>query len=302
MYATEREESLIVSGVRVTHPARILYPQQGVTKGEIAAYFDRMSTRMLPHIAGRPISLVRCPRGRQDECFFQRHIAPGMPSGMHGITIPGKDRKPYLYVDDKRGLIGAAQLGALELHLWGARVDDIEHPDRMIFDLDPDPDVPFRRVVDAALLLREILQSAGLESFVMLTGGKGLHVLVPLSGRSGWDEVRDFSRGIAATITAGEPDRYTIKAAKARRRHRIFIDWMRNLRGGTAIAPYSTRARPRCPIAAPLRWDELPRITQAARYDIGNIERRLAALREDPWSGIFEIDQDLPETGALFTR
>jgi bifunctional non-homologous end joining protein LigD len=296
------EPPATISGVRVTHPGRVLYPQQGVTKGQIAAYFERMAGRMLPYVARRPLSLVRCPRGRQHECFFQRHISAGMPSGLHGIRVPGKDSKPYLYIEDETGLIGAAQLGALELHLWGARVDDIEHPDRMIFDLDPDPDVPFSLLRDTAFLLREILSSAGLESFVMLTGGKGLHVLVPLRGGSTWDQVKDFSRGVAAAIAADEPERYTIKAAKVRRHNRIFIDWMRNLRGGTAVAPYSTRARPNCPIAAPLRWDELTRITQPARYDIGNIDRRLAALRQDPWSGMFDLDQDLPEVGALFSR
>ena len=154
--------------------------------------------------------------------------------------------------------------------------------------------VPFASVRDTAVLLRRILRSAGLESFVMLTGGKGVHVLVPLRGTSTWAQVRDFSRGIAAAIAADEPERYTIKAAKAGRRNRIFIDWMRNLRSGTAVAPYSTRARPNCPIAVPLRWDELPRITSAARYDISNIDRRLAALREDPWSELFELAQDLP--------
>jgi bifunctional non-homologous end joining protein LigD len=285
---------ITLSGVRITHPGKIIYPLQGVTKGEIAAYLERVADRMLPHVAGRPLSLVRCPRGRQHHCFFQRHLAPGMPSGLHGVSIPGKDRKPYLYIEDRAGLLGAAQTGALELHLWGARIDDIEHPDRMIFDLDPDPGVPFATVRDTAVLLRRILRSAGLESFVMLTGGKGVHVLVPLRGTSTWAQVRDFSRGIAAAIAADEPERYTIKAAKAGRRNRIFIDWMRNLRSGTAVAPYSTRARPNCPIAVPLRWDELPRITSAARYDISNIDRRLAALREDPWSELFELAQDLP--------
>ncbi|MDX9740167.1 MAG: non-homologous end-joining DNA ligase [Gammaproteobacteria bacterium] len=297
------EQPLTLSGVRVTNPGRVVYPPQGVTKGEIAAYLERIADRMLPHVAGRPLSLVRCPRGQPHACFFQRHLAHGMPPGLHGFGIPGKDRKPYLYIEDRAGLIGTAQTGALELHTWGARIDDIEHPDRMIFDLDPDRGVPFTAVRETAFLVREILSSARLDSFVMLTGGKGLHVIVPLSGHSSWNEVRDFSRGIAAAIAADEPGRYTIKASKARRHNRIFIDWMRNLRGGTAVAPYSMRARPRCPIAVPLRWDELPRIMSAARYDIGNIDRRLAALRKDPWQGMFELDQDLPPNiGALLAR
>lgn len=304
MSAHPREEAPItLSGVRITHPGRVVYPAQGVTKGEIAAYLERIAERMLPHVAGRPLSLVRCPRGREHECFFQRHCAPGMPSGLHGVRIPGRDRKPYLYIEDRAGLIGTAQMGALELHPWGARIGDIEHPERMIFDLDPDPDVAFSAVRQAAFLLRNVLRSAALESFVMLTGGKGVHVIVPLRGRSGWDAVRDFSRGIAAAIAAGEPARYTIKAARARRRHRIFIDWMRNIRGGTAVAPYSMRARPNCPIAVPLRWDELPRVPDPARYTLDNIDRRLAALRTDPWDDMSALDQDLPpDVDALLAR
>lgn len=297
------ENSIILSGVRVTHPGRIVYPAQGVTKGEIAAYLERIAERMLPHVAGRPLSLLRCPRGHGHECFFQRHSAPGMPSGLRGARIPGRDRKPYLYIEDRAGLIGTAQMGALELHPWGARIDDIEHPERMIFDLDPDPGVAFSAVRQTAFLLRNVLRSAALESFVMLTGGKGVHVIVPLCGRSHWDAVRDFSRGISAAIAAGEPERYTIKAARAERRHRIFIDWMRNIRGGTAVAPYSMRARPNCPIAVPLRWDELPRVSGPARYTLDNIDRRLAALRTDPWADMVTLDQDLPpDVDALFAR
>lgn len=283
-----------VSDVRLTNPDRVLYPAQGVTKQELAEYLARMAPRLMPHVARRPMSLVRCPQGRSGECFFQRHRTPGMPAGLRPVRVPGKDREPYLYVDSPEGLVSAAQIGALELHLWGARIDAIEHPDRMVFDLDPDPTVPFAEVRNTARRLRAILDSAALQSFVMLTGGKGLHVVVPLAGAHGWDEIKRFSHGIAAALAADEPHRYTTKAARHRRRNRIFIDWMRNLRGGTAIAPWSTRARAGCPIAVPVAWGELSRIDRADRYTLRNIDRRLGSLRRDPWADYFEIEQDIP--------
>lgn len=282
------------SGVRLTHPGRVLYPLHGVTKQDLAEYLARMAPRLLPHVVNRPMSLVRCPQGRSGKCFFQRHVTRGLPEAFHAVRIPGKDKEPYLYVDSVEGIVSSAQIGALELHLWGARIEAIECPDRMVFDLDPDPAVPFSEVRHTAERLREILESAALHSFPMLTGGKGLHVVVPLAGAHGWDDVKRFSRGIAAALAADEPHRYTIKAAKNRRTNRIFIDWMRNLRGGTAIAPYSTRAREGCPVATPVTWRELSRIDRADKYTIHTLPRRLRSLRSDPWEDYFHTDQDIP--------
>lgn len=284
--------------IRLTSPDKVLYPRQGITKRELADYLARMAERLTPHVAGRPLSLVRCPEGRARACFFQRHQTPGLPREIKGVRIPGKDRKPYLYVDSVAGLVSTAQIGTLELHLWGSRVEDLEHPDRLVFDLDPDPSVAFAEVKAAARLLKRILDSAELESFVMLTGGKGLHVIVPLCGGSGWEAVKGFAHGIAAAVAADQPERFTAKAAKHRRSNRIFIDWMRNLRGGTAIAPYSTRAREGCPIAVPVTWSELSRIARPDQYTIRTIDRRLKALGADPWARFFRVEQDLPE-GAL---
>lgn len=291
-----------VDDVRLTNPDKVLYPAQGVTKRELAEYLARMARHLLPHVAGRPLSLVRCPEGRTRSCFFQRHLGPGMPPGFHGVRVPGSDKHPYLYVDAADGLVGSAQLGVLELHLWGSRVDDLEHPDRLVFDLDPDPAVAFGAVKHAARLLRDILASAGLRSFVMLTGGKGLHVVAPLQGRSDWETVKAFARGIATAVASSEPDKYIAKASKHQRSGRIFIDWLRNMRGGTAVAPYSTRAREGCPVAVPVGWQELARVARADQYTIRTIERRLRSLGRDPWAGFFRTRQDIPEDALELFR
>lgn len=288
--------------VRLTHPDKVMYPAQGVTKRELADYLTRMAQYLMPHVGGRPLSLVRCPEGRTRSCFFQRHLGPGMPPGFHSIRVPGSDKRPYLYVDTVEGLVGSAQLGVLELHLWGSRIDDLEHPDRLVFDLDPDPAVGFAAVRNGARLLSDILASAGLRSFVMLTGGKGLHVIAPLQGGSDWEKVKTFARGIATTVAASEPDKYIAKASKRQRSGRIFIDWLRNMRGGTAVAPYSTRAREGCPIAVPVGWQELTRITRADQYTIRTIERRLRSLGRDPWAEFFRIRQDIPEDALKLFR
>ncbi|MDR2877536.1 MAG: non-homologous end-joining DNA ligase, partial [Chromatiales bacterium] len=285
-----------LAGVRLTHPEKIFYPAQRITKRDLAEYFEQMAPRLLPYVTRRPLSLVRCPQGHLRGCFFQRHPSAGMPRSFHAVRIPGTRHEPYIYVNSAGGLIAAAQLGALELHLWGSRIDDIEHPDRLIFDIDPDPDVAFSEVKRAARLLRDILMSASLKSFVMLTGGKGLHVVVPLKGSNDWPEVKAFSQGIASALAKSHPERYLAKANKQQRKGRIFIDWMRNMRSSTAIAPWSTRAREGCPIAVPVDWAELARIKRADQYQLRNIGQRLKTLKHDPWAGYFQLRQQIPRT------
>jgi bifunctional non-homologous end joining protein LigD len=283
-----------VSDIRFTHPERVLYPESGITKRDLAEYLLVLADRILPHCERRPISLVRCPRGHREHCFFQRHHSTGMPPGIKGVRLPGRDEEPCLYIETIEGLLAIAQLGALEIHLGAARIDDIEHPDRIVFDLDPDPAVAFSEVKRAARLLKRILESAEIESFPMLTGGKGMHVVAPLRGRNGWDEIGAFCHGIARAMAASEPAKFTAKAAKTRRPGRIFVDWLRNLRGASAIAPYSTRAREGCPVAVPLAWSELGRIKSANQYSMRMIRKRLASMDRDPWRNFFRISQDLP--------
>jgi bifunctional non-homologous end joining protein LigD len=240
---------------------------------------------MLPIAAKHPLSLVRCPDGIGGKCFFQKHLTASMPKGFKTVSIREKDgdKADYLYVEDVAGIVGAAQIGALELHVWGAPNRDLEHPDRLVFDLDPDASVSFAEVKTAARDLRSVLGAVDLESFAMVTGGKGIHVIAPLAGRNDWEEVKAFAAGLARSLADREPARFIATASKARRKGRIFIDWLRNERGATAILPYSPRARKGAPVAVPVDWSELSRLKRADAFDTVAVIKRLAAAKRDPW-------------------
>lgn len=285
MTRSSEERTTTIGGVRVTHPDRVMYPKQSITKKAIAEYYLRNADRILPFLRDRPLSLVRCPVGRNDKCFFQKHHYSSVPDELDKVNIKenGGKKSSYLVIRNARGLVASAQIGALELHIWGARTDDVERPERLVFDLDPDTSVHFRDVRGAAFELRDVLKAVGLTSFALLTGGKGVHVIVPIVRRRGWPEVKSFAKTFAERISAAAPDRYLTKASKARRKGRIFIDWLRNQRGATAVAPYSLRAHPGAPVATPVSWDELGGIDRSDAYTIKNIEARLAALKKNPW-------------------
>jgi bifunctional non-homologous end joining protein LigD len=293
-----------MAGLRLTSPDKVLFPEQGVTKRYLARYLLDTAGRILPHLARRPVSLVRCPEGRGGGCFYQKHGMRGFPDSLRTIEIREKDgeRADYLYIEDEAGLIGAAQMGALELHIWGAHIDKLEAPDRLVLDLDPADDVAFAEVKRAAQDLRDILAAARLQSFALLTGGKGVHVVAPLDRRQDWDTLKRFAAGLARALAAAEPDRFTAKAAKSGRKGRIFIDWLRNERGATAIAPYSPRARAGAPVATPVGWDELARTDSAAAYGIGTIERRLRGLKQDPWEGYFDLRQSIRKEALVLVE
>ena len=282
----------VIEGVRVTHPDKVLFADQGITKRDLIAHYVRVAGRMLPHIANRPISLVRCPDGEGGECFFQKHASKGFPEEFHAVPIrESAGKRDYLYIDDLQGLVAAVQMGALELHLWATHVDDIEHPDRMIFDLDPDEGVAFAEVKKAARDLRERLQELGLESFPMATGGKGIHVVVPLVPGHSWEQHRDFSEAIARLMAEDEPERFVATMSKAKRKGKIFVDYLRNTRGATAIAPYSARARKGAPYAVPLSWQALGKLANAHPFSVGT------APRGDPWKAYAKVKQRLPDPG-----
>jgi bifunctional non-homologous end joining protein LigD len=290
-----------IAGIRLTSPEKVLYPNQGITKRELAEYLVAVADRMLPHVAGRPLTLVRCPQGHAHQCFYQRHYANGMPEGIKPVLVPerkNRARAPYLMVENATGLAALAQFGVLEIHVWGALASDVERPDRLVFDLDPAEGLDFAAVRDAALEVRHVLCAAALESFVLLTGGKGLHVVVPLTAERDWSDVKRFARGVATAMANEAPQRFIAKASKASRSGRIYIDWLRNDRSATAIAPFSTRARENCPVAVPIAWDELTRIESGNQYSITSIRRRLSSLKRDPWEKYFDIDQRIPD-GAL---
>ncbi|HVV99077.1 MAG TPA: DNA ligase D [Planctomycetaceae bacterium] len=280
------------AGVRLTHPDRVLYSEQGLTKQGLAAYYLQVADWILPHLAGRPLSLVRCPEGQRKACFYQKHAGPGTPDSIHRVKIPGEAQE-YLMVDDVAGLVSLVQMGVLEMHPWGARVDDIEAPDRLIFDLDPDVTVEWKRVVEDARRVRDLLAELELQSFVKTTGGKGLHVVVPLQRRQDWPTVKEFARAFVNRLAAGTPDRYTTNLSKAARHGKVFLDYLRNERGSTAVAAYSTRARSHATVSTPLAWDELSAAVQSDHFRVDNLHRRLRALDRDPWEGFFTARQSL---------
>jgi bifunctional non-homologous end joining protein LigD len=285
-----------LAGVRLTSPDKVLYPEQGITKLELANYYRMVSDWILPHIADRPLVLVRCPEGREKACFYQKHPVVGTPDTLRRISIREKNKtEQYVIVDDTAGLISLAQIGALEIHAWGSRADKLEQPDRLIFDLDPDTEVPWSKVVRGAFQVRQFLDDLGLESFVKTTGGKGLHLVVPIARRHDWEEVKKFCKRVADLIVAADPTHYTANMAKAARPGKIFLDYLRNGRGATAIVPYSTRARPNAPVSTPLSWKELSARTSSDRYTVRNMGKHLSSLKRDPWEGIASVRQGLTE-------
>ncbi|GAA0587148.1 DNA ligase D [Caenispirillum bisanense] len=293
--AAGKAEAPSFRGVRITSPERVVYPGQGLTKGEIAAYMDAVADHMLPYVADRPLGLVRCPEGRGDSCFFQRHPGMGLAKSVSGVPVTEKGKtKTHVMITDAAGLIGLAQSGVMEIHPWGARADDLAHPDVMILDLDPDPSVAFATVRAAAQEVRQRLADLGLVSFVKTTGGKGLHVVVPLpQRRNDWAEVKGFSQALARQMAADDPGAYVAVMTKAKRTGRIFIDYLRNGQGATAIAPFSTRSREGAPVAVPVTWEELPRLASGARWTVETLPARLKRLKADPWEGYFQLRQSL---------
>lgn len=279
----------------LTNRTKVLYPESEITKGEVLEYYALVAERMLPHVANRPLTLVRCPNGWNKQCFFQKHPKEGVPAGLRSVSIRESEGKlPYSVLDDALGLFGLVQLGALEIHTWGSRADDFEHADLLVFDLDPDEGLEFAPVVKAARRLREVFETAKLESFVKSTGGKGLHVCIPIEPGLEWDQVKAFCGYIAEAMEQESPDRYTANISKAARKGRIFIDYLRNGRGATFIAPYSTRARANAPVAVPLEWDELDGLKQAPSFTIRNLKQRLVTSSADPFERMATLKQRLP--------
>jgi bifunctional non-homologous end joining protein LigD len=280
-------------GVHFTSPERIAYPGQGVTKGELAAYYAAVAERMLPYIADRPLSLLRCPQGRAKYCFFQKHDTAGFPDAMKSVEIREKDgsEEDYFYIDDLGGLVAGVQMNVLEFHLWGSRRDAIEKPERLIFDIDPDEGLGFAAVRDAARDIRKGLKDLGLESYALLTGGKGVHVIAPIEPKAEWDEVKSFCKTFAQRLADAEPDRFTANLSKAKRQGKLFIDYLRNERGSTAISPWSTRSREGAPVAVPITWAELDTVKAANTFSL--VEAAAHAKGADPWTGYFDRGQTL---------
>jgi bifunctional non-homologous end joining protein LigD len=284
-----------VAGVRISHPDKILYPEQGVGKLALAQFYADIADRILPHLIHRPLTLLRCPDGRQGECFYQKHLKEAVPEALRTIPIREKGvTSRYLVIDDLPGLISLVQLGVLEIHPWGSRESDLEKPDLLTFDLDPGPGLGWPEMIEGARWLRRRLAELGLTAFLKTSGGKGLHLVVPLRPRAGWDELKNFARAVARDLVRLHPGRFTAESRKDKRTGKIFIDYLRNARGATTVAAYSTRAGAGAPVSTPIRWQELTRTMSPDRYRIDNLRQRLAALKSDPWPNFFHLRQELP--------
>ena len=292
----EQRTEAVAGPIAITNPGRLIFPEAKITKGDLAAYYNRIAPLILAWMANRPISLVRCPQGRAKKCFFQKHDAGSFGAAVHHVPIREKDgsEEPYLYVIDTAGMIACVQMGTIEFHGWGSKVDDVERPDRLVFDLDPDEGLGFDAVVGAAFHVRKQLEELGLRTFPMVTGGKGIHIIAPLKREAAWPEVKSFAERFSRALAQAEPDRFTATMSKAHRKGRIFIDWLRNQRGATAIMPYSARARPNAPVAVPVSWQELRTMKNAAEWHIGRAEEMLDHARSTGLTGWGLADQALP--------
>jgi bifunctional non-homologous end joining protein LigD len=292
--AVNGEEVVELLGVRLTHPDRIYYPDLGFNKVDLALYYVTIADAVLPHLEGRPLTLVRCPDGLGGETFYQKHPGFWTPAQVRRFSVPGKAEE-YLYVDSVPGLVALAQVGILEIHPWNSRVGHLEQPDQVIFDLDPDEALPFSRVAAAARRVRALLAEKGLESFVKTTGGKGLHVCVPLVPELGWEELEEFTRVVALRLARDEPGIFTANMAKAQRKGKVYVDYLRNVRGANAVGAYSTRAKEGAPVSVPVDWDELDRLSGPADFTVAEVPLRVLGIGSgratDPWAAYRTLKQ-----------
>ena len=281
--------------VRLTHPAKVLDVESGVTKQMLADFYWAVAERMLPHIGNRPLSLVRCPEGSTKPCFYQKHVNHMLPKGISGVDVPDKKTgvpEQYITLDSAEALAGLAQMGVLEVHPWGSCNEDLEHANRLIFDLDPDEALEWEQVAAAAVEVRAALKKIGLESFLKTTGGKGLHVVVPVAPTMDWNAVKEFARQFVVSLERANPKLYLTKMSKAARVGKIYLDYLRNERGATAVAPYSPRARAGMPVSVPIAWTEL-KDGERPRFTVANFGEWRARLKKDPWKGIEGMRQEV---------
>ncbi|MFW5882912.1 MAG: DNA ligase D [Verrucomicrobiota bacterium] len=281
-------------GITITHPDREIDPDSGLTKGDLCAYYAKAAPHLMPFIEDRPLSLVRCPQGRQKSCFFQKHFKDSAPEQVETIELEEKKgRAPYAYLREESGVVALAQFGAIEFHGWGCRRDKPDKPDRLIFDLDPGEEVEWKEILGAAFLMRDLLDELGLTSLPKLTGGKGIHVCVPLARRADWDAAKTFAHRLASRVAEQNPKKFIAKSTKSARKGKVFIDYLRNGYGATAVEPFSVRARPNLPISVPLDWDELDPAIEASHWTIANINERLKTRGASPWDAFRSTRQTL---------
>jgi bifunctional non-homologous end joining protein LigD len=300
--AVDGEEVVDILGVRLTHPDRVYYPDLDFTKVDLALYYVSIADAVLPYLDGRPLTLVRCPDGIGGETFYQKHPGFWTPPQVRRLVVPGETEQ-YLYVDSVPGLVALAQVGILEIHPWNSRASSLETPDQVIFDLDPDESLPFSRVADAARRVRALLTEHDLESFVKTTGGKGLHVCVPLEPEHGWEELEGFTRAVAQRLAHDEPATFTASMLKSHRKGKVYVDYLRNVRGANAVGAFSTRAKEGAPVSFPVGWDELDGLSGPADFTVAEVPLRVLAWTSggavDPWARYRKVKQRVP---ASLTR
>src|SRR5438270_6423683 len=283
-------------GIEISSPERVIFPELGLTKKDLADYYAAVEPLIMIDAAKRPMTLIRCPGGRTGECFFQKHDKGTFGPHVKQIPIAEKDghTEDYLYFDDIRGLLASVQMGTVEFHGWGSKVEKVEYPDRLVFDLDPDVGLDFAKVKEAALRLRGLLQDLGLKTFPLLSGGKGIHVVVPLDASKDWPTVKSFADRFSRAISEAEPETFTANIRKVQRKGRIFLDWLRNQRGATAVMPYSARAREGAPVSAPVAWEELDRYDSGHHFSIRDADELLQRAQSKALAGWGKAKQALP--------
>ena len=292
----------VVAGVGISHADRLLFPVARATKFDLASYYDAVAEWMLPDLKDRPLTLVHCPNGvpaggvrKGVDCMFMKHAKAWGPSALRRVRIQEKTKVgEYLIADSRAALIGLAQMNILEIHTWNSRFRDVERPDRIVVDLDPGAAVEWPAVIEAARLVRRLLRAVDLESFVKTTGGRGLHVVVPIAPKADWSECLEFARALAQALVRRQPDRFTEQFAKAGRDDKILVDYLRNNRTNTSVAAYSTRAKSDAPVSTPIAWAELSAAKPPGRFTIATVLRRLATLRVDPWRDYWRTRQRFP--------
>ncbi len=307
-HARSKADNPEVAGVAISHPDRVMYPQLGLTKLDVARYFETVAERMLLHVRGRPLTLVRCGEGLQTgvmrtDCIFMKHAKVWAPEALRRVRIRERTKiGEYVIADTVPALVSLVQMDILEIHTWNSTFERVEEPDRLVFDIDPGPEVPWPWVIEGARLVRSVLQALGLESFLKTTGGAGLHVVVPIAPALSWDACLQFSRDVAESIVRNRPDRYTTSFPKAGRERKLLIDYLRNNRTNTSIAAFSTRARPSATVSMPIAWEELSPRLRPDHFTVKTVPARLARQRRDPWEGYGKSQQKITQKAMKAVR
>jgi len=290
-----------VAGIKLSHPDKPLFPEAKLVKRDMALYYEAIADWILPHLADRPLALVRCPDGWSKQCFFQKHADKSVNAAVTRVQVPESDgTATYFAANSLPALVALVQWGVVELHPWGSRTPKLDRPDRLIFDFDPDDGIGWTQVVEAVGVLRALLDDLGLEGFLKTTGGKGLHVVVPIRPTLDWTQAKGFTKAVADLLVETFPDRFIATLSKAQRKGKIFIDYLRNAEGATAIAPYAVRARAKAPVSTPIGWKELDADVRFDHFNVRNVPERLRGLRQDPWASIGDVRQTV--TRAMFKR